>query len=193
LVLQDEEKKTLAYHEAGHALVAAELLGVDTIHKISIVPRGKTMGVTQQFPDGDHYLRVRDDLMKKLALLLGGRASEELVFEEVSTGAEDDLKKATYLARKMILDWGMSQRRLGWASFGNGNQDVFLGREIAQGRMYSEATARQIDEEILEILETAREQAKSALQERRDVLDELAELLIEDEELSGERLLEVLE
>jgi cell division protease FtsH len=192
LVLRDEEKRSLAYHEAGHAVVGAALLGVETIHKISIVPRGKAMGVTQQFPDGDRYLQVRDDLMKRLALLLGGRASEELVFGEVSTGAEDDLKKATHLARKMILDWGMSQR-LGWAAFGDGSQDVFLGREIAQGRQYSETTAREIDEEIAEILEIARDQARTTLQNQRDSLDKLARLLFEEEELSGERLVELLQ
>jgi cell division protease FtsH len=192
LVLQDEEKRSLAYHEAGHAVVGASLLGGETIHKISIVPRGRAMGVTQQFPERDRYLQSQDDLMKKLALLLGGRAAEELVFEEVSTGAENDLKKATQLARKMILDWGMS-RRLGWSAFGNGGQDVFLGREITQGRQYSETTAREIDEEITEILEEARDQAVKTLRDRRERLDKLAEFLLEEEELSGERMLRVLQ
>jgi len=192
VVLRDEEKRSLAYHEAGHAIVGAALLGAETIHKISIVPRGKAMGVTQQFPDEDRFLQSREDLMNRLALLLGGRASEQLVFEQVSTGAEDDLKKATHLARKMILDWGMS-KRLGWAAFGDGREDVFLGREIAQGRMYSETTARQVDEEISELLKQARENARSALQDRRDRLDELAGLLFEEEELSGERIREILQ
>jgi cell division protease FtsH len=125
-------------------------------------------------------------------MLLGGRSSEELVFEKLSTGAEDDLKKATQLARKMILDWGMS-KRLGWAAFGDGRQDVFLGREIAQGRQYSETTAREIDEETAEILEEARDLATRALQDHRDSLDQLAGLLIEEEELSGDRILEILQ
>jgi len=191
VALTDEECELLAYHEGGHAVLAAVLPHADPIHKVTIVPRGRAMGVTQQLPERERYLYRRDYILDRLAVMMGGRASEELVLDTHTSGAEDDLKQATQLARRMVVSWGMSDK-LGQLAFGDRQEQVFLGEEIAQRREYSEHTAREIDEETRAILAKAHDHAVSTLEEHRDALDRLAEALLEKEELSGQEVLEIV-
>lgn len=191
LSLTDEELNLLAYHEAGHAVVAAVLPHTDPIHKVTIVPRGRAMGVTQQLPEREKYLYAREYMLDRLAVMMGGRAAEELVLQTATSGAENDLKQATQLARKMVLEWGMSER-LGHIALGNARQQVFLGEELTQRRDYSETTAREADEEIKRILDEAYQRATDTLTQNREGLDRLVEALLTDEEVSGERVLELL-
>lgn len=191
LALTDEECKLLAYHEGGHAVTAALLPTADPLHKVTIVPRGQAMGVTQQLPERDRYIYQQEYMLDRLAVMMGGRAAEDLVFGTATSGAENDLKQATRLARKMVLSWGMSERFRHMA-FGDERQQVFLGEEIAQRRDYSEMTAREVDEEIKSILEAAYMRARSTLEENREGLDRLAEALLEREEVPGEEVLELL-
>jgi cell division protease FtsH len=191
MVLTEQERRLLAYHEAGHAILAALLPNADPIHKVTIVPRGKAMGVTQQLPERDMYIYPIEYLLDRLAVMMGGRASEKLVLDTMTSGAEDDLKQATQLARKMVLDWGMS-KRFNQLALGGKSQQVFLGEEIAQRRDYSEETAREIDEEVMNILDESLTKAMDTLKNHRDDLDKLAEKLSEVEEVSGDAVLELL-
>lgn len=191
LFLTEEETKLLAYHEAGHVVVAAILPHTDPIHKVTIVPRGRAMGVTQQLPERDRYLYPKEYMLDRLAVMMGGRAAEELIFETATSGAENDLKQSTQLARKMVLDWGMSEH-LGNIAFGDENEEVFLGEDLAHRRSYSETTAREIDEEIKTILDQAYNRAKRTLIEHRDGLDRVVEALIEKEDISGDEVLQLL-
>lgn len=191
MVLTEQERRLLAYHEAGHAILAALLPNADPIHKVTIVPRGKAMGVTQQLPERDMYIYPLEYLLDRLAVMMGGRASEKLVLDTMTSGAEDDLKQATQLARKMVLDWGMS-KRFNQLALGGKSQQVFLGEEIAQRRDYSEETAREIDEEVINILDESLTKAMDTLKHHRDDLDKLAEKLLEVEEVSGDAVLELL-
>jgi cell division protease FtsH len=192
LALTDEECKLLAYHEAGHAVVAALLPHADPIHKVTIVPRGRAMGVTQQLPERDKYIYPREYMLDRMAVMMGGRAAEELVFDTSTSGAENDLKHATQLARKMVLDWGMSER-LGHVALGGRKEQVFLGEEIAQRREYSEATAREADEEIKAIMSETFELAIGTLSKHREALDRIANALLENEEISGEKVVELIQ
>jgi cell division protease FtsH len=192
LALTDEEKELLAYHEGGHTVVAAVLPDADPIHKVTIVPRGRAMGVTQQLPERDKYLYRREYILDRLAVMMGGRAAEDLVMNTATSGAEQDLKQATHLARKMVLDWGMSERFKD-VSLGGARENVFLGEQIARGREYSDATARDVDEEVQKILDEAYERATDALREHRAGLDRLAAELQEKEELRSDRVLALLE
>jgi cell division protease FtsH len=191
MALTDEECKLLAYHEAGHAVLAAVLPHADPIHKVTIVPRGRAMGVTQQLPERERYIYRREYMLDRLAVMMGGRASEHVVLDTQTSGAEDDLKQATRLARKMVLSWGMSEK-LGHLAFGGDQQQVFLGEEIAQRREYSEETAREVDEEIKAILGRAFDHAVSTLEEHRDALDRLVEALVEKEEIPGQEVVEII-
>ena len=192
LALTDEECELLAYHEAGHAVVAAVLEHADPIHKVTIVPRGKAMGVTQQLPEKDRYLYNEEYMLDRLAVVMGGRASEELQFETATSGAENDLKQAKKMVRKMVLDWGMSEKFKNVAFGGGGGEQVFLGEEIAQRRDYSETTAREVDEEVKSILNHAFQRAKDTLKEHREGLEQVVERLLEVEEIPGEEVLEIL-
>jgi len=187
-----EECELTAYHEAGHAIVAAILPHADPIHKVTIVPRGRAMGVTQQLPEKEKYIYPREYMLDRLAVMMGGRAAEHMVFETATSGAANDLQQATQLARKMVLDWGMSEQ-LGRVAWGSRQGQVFLGEEIAQGRDYSEATAREIDEEIKEILDAAYNRATNTLLEHRAALTGVADALLEQEEISGQRVQELVE
>ena len=187
LGLSDRDRRMLAYHEGGHSVAASLLPNADPIHKATIVPRGRAMGVTQQLPEKEKYIYPREYLMDRLAVMLGGRAAEGLVLHTMTSGAENDLKQATILARKMILDWGMSEK-LGNMAWSGPRQNVFLGEEIAQRREYSEATAREIDEEIKKIVTEAYEKALEVLKENREGLDRVADALIEKEEITGEEI-----
>ncbi len=191
VVLTDEERKLLAYHEAGHAVAAALLPGADPVHKVSIIPRGRAMGVTQQMPDRDRYLYSRTFLRNQLVILLAGRAAEELVLDTMTSGAEDDLRRASQLARKMVLSWGMSDT-FGRIAQGSSQDQVFLGGEITQRREFSDSTSREADKEVRDIVEEAFRRARTLLEEHRDGLDSLAEALLTDEEVSGKRVLELL-
>ncbi|MDR9417756.1 ATP-dependent zinc metalloprotease FtsH [Gracilimonas sp.] len=191
ITIDDDEKKLLAYHEAGHALVAAVLPHSDPIHKVTIIPRGKAMGVTQQLPEKEKYIYKREYLLDRLAVIMGGRAAEDLIFETSTSGAQDDLKQVAKLSRKMVLDLGMTDR-FGHVSFGSEEQEIFLGRDMSRQREYSDSTAREIDEEVQKISKEAFERAINTLKENREVLDKVAELLLEKEELSGEEVNELL-
>lgn len=192
LVLTEEEQRLLAYHEAGHAVVAAVLPHADPIHKVTIVPRGRAMGVTQQLPEREKYIYPRDYLLDRIAVMMGGRAAEELVLDTATSGAANDFQQATQLVRKMVLQWGMSDR-FEHVSFGGPQQQVFLGQEIAQRREYSESTAYEIDKEIETILDAAYDRAIETLREYRDGLDRLADALLVEEEIPGDRVLELVD
>ena len=192
LVLDDEEKRLLAYHEAGHAIVAAVLPNADPVHKVTIVPRGQAMGVTQQLPEKDKYLYRLDYILDRLAVIMGGRAAEELIFDTATSGAENDLKQVRKMARKMVLDWGMGER-FKHISLGEDQGNVFLGEELAKGREYSDETAREVDEEIRRITENAFSRAVETLNEHREAFDDLAEMLIEREEVPGKDVLRLVD
>ncbi len=181
-VLTGKEKRMTAYHEAGHALLAWLLPGSDRVHKVSIIPRGRALGATQVVPEEDRLNFSEGELHTRLALLLGGRVAEKLQFDELTAGAEDDLKKATHLARRMVTHWGMSER-LGPVAFRANEEHPFLGKEMAEPREFSEHTARVIDEEIVRILRAASDRAEQTLQEHRDKLDTLAGALGREEEI----------
>ena len=191
MVLDDETKKMLAYHEAGHALVAAVLPNADPIHKVTIIPRGKAMGVTMQLPEEEKYIYRKEYMIDRLGVMMGGRAAEGLIFETATSGAENDLKQSTKIARKMVLDWGMSDRFKNIA-YGEESENVFLGKELSSRQKFSEETAAAIDQEVKEILVEAYDTAESTLREHRDVLDSIADLLIEKEEIAGKKVLELL-
>jgi cell division protease FtsH len=192
LALTEDERSLIAYHEAGHAVVAAVLPHADPIHKVTVVPRGRAMGVTQQLPEREKYIYPREYLLDRLAVMMGGRVAENLVFKTATSGAENDLKQATQLARKMVLDWGMSEpfKRVAW---GSGREQVFLGEELTQRRDYSESTAREVDQAIEQILETVYKRADSTLREYREALTNVAEALLEHEEISGKTVLDLIE
>ena len=191
LTLTEREAKILAYHEAGHAVVAAVLPHTDPVHKVTIVPRGRAMGVTQQLPERDRYLYPREYMLDRLAVMMGGRAAEELVMNSITSGAENDLKESTRLVRKMVMDWGMSNT-LGHIALDTGNGEVFLGEEMTQRREFSERTAYLIDEEVKAILHEAFDRAKKSLEEHREGLDRLVEALLEHEEIHGEDVLKIV-
>ncbi len=192
MVLSEQECQLIAYHEAGHAVTAAVLEYADPLYKVSIVPRAESMGVTQQVPERDMYVRPRQYLDDRLAVIMSGRAAEELVLQIVSTGAENDFREATQIARKMVLDWGMGQK-LGPMTRSGGRDEVFLGGELAQRREFSEATAREVDEEVRDILTGAQHRALETLKAHRPALERLAASLREQEELSGEMVLQIIQ
>jgi cell division protease FtsH len=179
-VLSPKERIMTAYHEAGHALLAWILPGVDRVHKVTIIPRGRALGVTQLLPEEDRLNIGERDLYSRLTFMLGGRAAEKLIFDEYSAGAEDDLKRATQLARRMVTHWGMSER-LGPVAYRTSEEHPFLGREITEQREFSDHTARIIDEEVARILHEVADRAKTLLTEQRELLDRLANRLEEQE------------
>ncbi|MCA9772318.1 MAG: AAA family ATPase, partial [Myxococcales bacterium] len=186
LILSDDERRTTAYHEAGHTIVAKLLPHTDPIHKVTIIPRGMALGVTQQLPIDERHTYSREYLISKVAVFYGGRAAEELILEHPTTGAGDDIERATELAHKMVCEWGMSEV-LGPLSFGQKEEQIFLGRELNRSRDCSEQTAQIIDREIRSIVETNYEKAVKILRENEDALDRLTEALMEFETLdSGE-------
>nr|MDA8082413.1 cell division protein FtsH [Nitrospiraceae bacterium] len=184
MIISDTEKKNTAYHEAGHALVAKLTPGTDPLHKVSIIPRGRALGVTQQLPLDDKYTYSKDYLQKQLLVLMGGRAAEEIALNQMTTGAGNDIERATDLARKMVTSWGMSDK-LGPVTFGKKEEHIFLGREIAQHKDYSEKTAVDIDEEVKRIVTEAYQSSKKLLQDRYSLLDAFARRLLEKETMDG--------
>ncbi|HBG93119.1 MAG TPA: cell division protein FtsH [Nitrospiraceae bacterium] len=184
MIISEEEKKNTAYHEAGHTLVAKLTPGTDPIHKVSIIPRGRALGVTQQLPIDDRYTYSKDYLLKTLDVLLGGRAAEEIALKHMTTGAGNDLERATELARRMVTEWGMSEK-LGPLTFGKKDEQIFLGREIAKHKDYSEKTATDIDEEVKRLVIEAYESAKAIVSENYDFLEALAKALLEKETMDA--------
>jgi cell division protease FtsH len=190
-LISEEEKNIIAYHEAGHALVMHHLPKADPVHKVSIVSRGMALGYTMHLPEDDRYLQPKAKFEDEITGLLAGRASEELVFDDVTTGASNDLEQATKLARAMVTQYGMSSL-LGPRTFGHKEELIFLGREIAEQRDYSEEIARQIDTEVKRIIDTAYERAMKILKEQQEKLENLAKRLIELETLEGTELKAIL-
>lgn len=191
VVLDEEERRLLAYHEAGHAIVAAALDNTDPVHKVTIIPRGHAMGVTQQLPERDQYLYRKEHLLDRLAVIMGGRAAEQMIFNTATSGAENDLKQVTKLARKMVLDWGMSPV-FRYTALGGQREEVFLGEQMATQREYSDETAREADKAVNQILEEAYSRAESVLKKHKKAFDKLAELLLEKEEVFGDEILELV-
>ena len=191
MIISDEEKKNTAYHESGHALVARLIPGTDPVHKITIIPRGMALGATQQLPEDEKYTYTKDYLLKNITVLLGGRAAEELVLKHQTTGAANDLERATELARKMVCKWGMSDV-LGPVTFGKQDEMLFLGKELASHREYSEETAREIDKEVANIVNSCHEEACNILKNNMDALIALAKYLLEKETISSDEMEEVL-
>ena len=191
MVISEEEKKNTAYHEAGHTLVAKLIPGTDPIHKVSIIPRGRALGITMQLPTEDKHSYNKETLLNRIAVLMGGRAAEEIIFQTMTTGAGNDIEQATEISRKMICEWGMSDR-LGPVSFGKKDEQIFLGREMSTAKNYSEATAVEIDEEIRRIVEDNYSRARTLLTDNVDILHKIALALIEKESLNGADVDEII-
>ena len=192
VILSDEEKKVTAYHESGHTLVATMTPGADPIHKVTIIPRGQALGITSQIPIDEKHNYSKDYIEGRLAILLGGRAAEQLIFNELTTGAGDDIEKATNIARKMVCEWGMSDV-LGPMTFGKKNEEIFLGREIQSHRDYSESTARMIDEEVVRIIRKAQRSAATILEKNVAILHIMANGLLKYETLDSKDINRIMD
>jgi cell division protease FtsH len=191
MIISDEEKKTTAYHEAGHTLVAKLLPNTDPIHKVTIIPRGRALGLTQQLPLDDKHTYTKDYLSNNISILMGGRISEEIALNTQTTGASNDIERATDIARKMICEYGMSEK-LGPLSFGKKEEEIFLGREIAQHRDYSEETARKIDQEVDNLVSKNYQKTYKLISDNLDTLNKLAKALLEKETLNGNEIEEIV-
>ncbi|HSQ23565.1 MAG TPA: ATP-dependent zinc metalloprotease FtsH [Pyrinomonadaceae bacterium] len=183
MVISNEEKRVTAYHEAGHTLVGLKVPNADPVHKVTIIPRGMALGVTQQLPEGDRHNYTKEYLLGQISILMGGRIAEETFLGNITTGASNDIEKATELARAMVCEFGMSE--LGPLTFGKKEEQIFLGREIAQHRDYSEETSIRIDSEVRKIVTEQYERARRIIEENRDTMVRLAEALLEHESLDG--------
>ncbi|NPA93825.1 MAG: ATP-dependent metallopeptidase FtsH/Yme1/Tma family protein [Thermodesulfobacteria bacterium] len=192
LIMSDQEKKITAYHEAGHCLVAKLLPGTDPVHKVTIIPRGRALGLTQQLPEDERHTYPRSYLMNNLAILLGGRVAEELVFEDYTTGAGNDIERVSSLARKMVCEWGMSDE-IGPVAFQKQNDEVFLGRDFGHVREYSESTAQKIDQAIEKIVKDTYNKTKQLIIDHMECLHRLAQELLERETLDAKDIDDILE
>ncbi len=182
MILSDEERRTTAFHEAGHALVARLLPGADPLHKVTIIPRGRALGLTQQLPQDDRHTYPKDFLVDSIAILMGGRVAEELSFNMNTTGAANDIERATQIAKRMVCEWGMSEK-MGPVSFGRRDEQPFLGRDLGHQRDFSEQTALSIDNEVRRIVDENYRRARVILSEHHDVLEKIALSLLERETL----------
>ncbi len=191
MIIPFEERRITAVHEAGHTLVAKMIPGTDPIHKVTIIPRGRALGITQQLPMDEKHTYPKDYLLNNIAVMMGGRVAEELVLNRQTTGAGNDIERSTELARKMVCEWGMSEK-LGPLAFGQREEQIFLGREITQHRDYSEETARLIDAEIKAIVTQSYEKAKQIIEANREVLHRLANTLLEKEVLDGTQIDQII-
>ncbi len=193
MVMSEEEKELTAYHEAGHALVGLFVPGNDPLHKVTIIPRGRALGVTMNLPEKDRYGYKLSEITAKLAMMFGGRVAEELIYgkENITTGAGNDIQQATNLARRMVTEWGMSEK-LGPLRYNENQDEVFLGHSVARQQNISEATARLIDEEVRRIIDEAEQKAKQILTDHMDDLHRLSKGLLEYETLSAEEVQRVL-
>ena len=192
MVLTDEEKETTAYHEAGHAIVAIRTEGADPVHKVTIIPRGRALGVTMQLPMDDKHGYSKPYVEGRLAILMGGRAAEMLIFDKMTTGAGNDIEQATQIARKMVTEWGMSDL-LGHMTFGKKNEEIFLGREIQSHRDYSEVTARMIDEEISKIIRNAQRISENILNDNKNLLHNMAKSLLKFETIDAKDIKKIID
>jgi cell division protease FtsH len=192
MIITDEEKRLTAFHEAGHALVAALLPHTDPLHKVTIIPRGMALGLTQQLPTEEKHNYTKEQLQSRIAVCMGGRIAEDMVFSEISTGAQNDIEQATEMARKMVCEWGMSET-LGPLTYGKKEEQIFLGKEFNRHQDYSEATALKIDAEIKRIVTEQYERAQRTLTDNRAILDRVAEALLEHEVLDAEQLKALVE
>jgi cell division protease FtsH len=192
MIITDEEKRLTAFHEAGHALVAALLPHTDPLHKVTIIPRGMALGLTQQLPTEEKHNYTKEQLQSRIAVCMGGRIAEDMVFQEISTGAQNDIEQATEMARKMVCEWGMSET-LGPLTYGKKEEQIFLGKEFNRHQDYSEATALKIDAEIKRIVTEQYERAQRTLTDNREVLNRVAEALLEHEVLDAEQLKALVE
>jgi cell division protease FtsH len=183
MIISEEEKKNTAYHEAGHAIVAALTPNADPLHKVTIIPRGMALGLTMQLPIDDKHSYNKDYLEAQLAILMGGRIAEEIFMHQITTGAGNDIERATDMARKMVCEWGMSE--LGPLSFGKREEQIFLGREIAQHRDYSETTAIRIDEQVKKLVSNGYDRARRIIEEHMDAMHRISLALLEREVLDG--------
>ena len=190
MIISDKEKRNTAYHEAGHALVAACIEHADPLHKVTIIPRGMSLGLTMQLPLDDKLSYDKRYLEARLAILMAGRIAEEIFINQISTGAGNDIERATEMARKMVCEWGMSE--LGPMSFGKKEEQIFLGREIAQHRDYSESTAVEIDRQVRKLIESSYERARQVVTEKSDALVRIAEALLEREVLDASEVLDLI-
>ncbi|MDR1045844.1 MAG: ATP-dependent zinc metalloprotease FtsH [Candidatus Adiutrix sp.] len=190
LMMSEEEKRTIAWHEAGHTLISVLLPGLDPLHKVSIIPRGRALGVTVSLPVEDKYTYSRDYFLARLVMMLGGRAAEEVALHQMTTGASNDIERATDLARSMVCKYGMSDA-LGPQAFGKKEEQIFLGREIAQHSDYSEATAQRIDQEVSELMRQAHQKAAEIITRHQETLKALADRLLEKETIDAEEVMEV--
>jgi cell division protease FtsH len=191
--MDERERRIVAYHEGGHALVAAVLPEVDPLYKVTIVPRGRSLGVTQFLPEDDRHNYPRSYLLQRLAVALGGRTAEEVALGEITSGAENDLKEATRLARRMVTEWGMGEST-GVVAYDLENENTFLGQPSLHehSRLYAEATAQRVDAEVERLLEEAHQQARTVLTEHRAALDRLAQALLQEEVLEREQVLSLI-
>jgi len=190
LILSDAEKRNTAYHEAGHALVAAVIPEADPLHKVTIIPRGMALGVTMQLPIDDKHSYSKDYLLAQVAILMAGRIAEEKFLHHMTTGAGNDIERASELVRKMVCEWGMSE--LGPLSFGKKEEQIFLGREITQHRDYSEETAIRIDEQVKKLVQGCYDTATAIIDERAEALAKIAETLLEREILDGDEVMHLI-
>ncbi|NVM24861.1 MAG: ATP-dependent metallopeptidase FtsH/Yme1/Tma family protein [Desulfobacterales bacterium] len=191
MIISDEEKRTTAYHEAGHTLVAKLTPNTDPIHKVTIIPRGRALGLTQQLPLDDKHTYTKDYLLNNICILMGGRIAEEIALNTQTTGASNDIERATEIARKMICEYGMSEK-LGPLTFGKKEEEIFLGREIAQHRDYSEETARKIDQEVNSLISENYHKTHKLIKDNLDTLSSLANALLERETLDGHEIEEIV-
>ncbi|MBQ8692669.1 MAG: cell division protein FtsH, partial [Synergistaceae bacterium] len=192
-LINDKEKKIIAYHEIGHAMVARVLPDSDPVHKISIIPRGHAaLGYTLQVPEEDRFLMSRSDLLNRITILLSGRTAEELVFGDVTSGAANDLERATRIARQMVTELGMSDK-LGLVKLGNKREEIFLGRDISEDRNYSEEVASEIDKEVKAIIDKCYFNAREILSERRTLMDKIVKILLEREVLDGDEFAKLMD
>lgn len=193
MVMTEDEKRLTAYHEAGHAIVGLNVPVNDPLHKVTIIPRGRALGLTMSLPERDRYTYSRQELLSRLAVMFGGRSAEELVFgpENVTTGAGNDIKQATEMARRMITEFGFSEK-LGPLRYADNQEEIFLGHSVTQHKHVSDDTARLIDEEIRRLIDESEAWARSILEHHRDDLDALAHALLEFETLSGDEVRQVL-
>ncbi len=192
MVISDAEKRNTAYHESGHALVARLLPGSDPIHKVTIIPRGMALGLTQQLPVDEKHTYPKRYLLNNIIILLGGRAAEEIILNEFTTGSGNDIERATNLARKMVCEWGMSEE-MGPLSYGKKEEQIFLGREFAVHKDYSEETAQRIDKEVTRLVSESYEKAKKLLSDHIDILNKIASELLEKEVLNTSELDKIIQ
>jgi len=191
MIITKEEKNTMAYHEAGHTIVARLLPGTDPIHKVTIIPRGRSLGLTQQIPIVEKHTYPRDDLLNNICILMGGRAAEELMLNTQTTGAENDIERASDLARKMVCEYGMGED-LGPLAFGKKEGQIFLGREFTRHKDYSEMTAQKIDEEVRDIIIEAYKKTTQLIKDNLDTFHKMANALLEKETLNSREIDELM-